>query len=205
MLRSKALLLFPMYGIALFFCLYIVAAWLYPGGTKFDRSTVGFSMRHNYWCDLLDRTAYNGQPNTGSSIAIAATLLLCLAVGWLCYVFPLKMRLSPTLCYTIQFFGVLSMAIFALLFTPLHNWSIEVGAPLAGVAMAAMLAALYRLGWTGLLWFAVVCFLLAMVNYAVYQSKIGLGILPVLQKIMFALFAIWFALVTAEMARSNTP
>ncbi len=205
MLRTKALLLLPTYGIVLFFGLYIVAAWLYPGGTKFNQDSFGFSMRHNYWCDLLDKTAYNGQLNTGRNIAIVATLLLCFSVGWLCYIFPVSMGLSPTLRYTIQVFGVLSMAIFTLLFTPLHNWSIAVGAPLSGVAMAGMLIALYRLGWVGLLSFAVVCFLLAIANYAVYQSKIGMGILPVLQKIMFALFAIWFAWVNVEMVNSSTP
>jgi hypothetical protein len=202
MTHRNRLMLLPLYCIVVFFCLFAIAAWRYPGGTKFDKSTVGFSMRHNYWCDMLDATAYNGQPNPGSKIAIIATLVLCFGVAWLCYFFPLKTNTVPLLRWGIQVFGIGSMCIFALLFTPLHNLVILVGAPLGGIALLGVTVILQRLGWHGLFYCAMCCFLLAAANYIVYQTKVGLGILPVLQKATFALFAIWIALVNWEMEKA---
>ncbi|MFN7116301.1 MAG: hypothetical protein ACK4TA_05840, partial [Saprospiraceae bacterium] len=53
----------PLVGIVLFLVLYIVAAFYYPGGSNADHSAKGFSIVHNYWCDLLAIGAKNGQIN----------------------------------------------------------------------------------------------------------------------------------------------
>jgi multisubunit Na+/H+ antiporter MnhF subunit len=43
-----------------------LAAYLYPGGTWFDRTSPGFSFWGNFWCDLLHERSFNHQPNTPS-------------------------------------------------------------------------------------------------------------------------------------------
>jgi hypothetical protein len=59
---------------------------LYPGGTWWDATTVGYRFWENYLCDLEWHVALNGQDNTaGSHLAKAAMLVLLagLAAFWL--------------------------------------------------------------------------------------------------------------------------
>jgi hypothetical protein len=191
----KGLQVAPLAGIALFFVLYIAAAYMYPGGTKYDKTTKGFSMRHNYWCDLMDRTAYNGELNPGSSIAIAATVLMCGCIGLLCYFFPLVLGVPSPLSWVIPTSGIASMVVFVFLFTQWHNQVILVASPLAGIALFTILIALFNLQEWTLLYFAVYCFLLSLANFVIYQTNWMLIILPALQKILFVSIAIWAAML----------
>jgi hypothetical protein len=43
-----------------------LSAYLYPGGTWFDRASPGFSFWGNFWCDLLHERSFNKQPNARS-------------------------------------------------------------------------------------------------------------------------------------------
>lgn len=191
----KSLQVAPLAGIALFFILYIIAAYLYPGGTNFDKTTKGFSMRYNYWCDLMDHTAYNGEVNPGRTIAIAATALVCACIGLLCYYFPLVFGVPSPLSWVIQWSGIISMTVFLFLFTKWHNQVILVASPLAGIALFTILIALFNLQEWPLLYFAVYCFLLSLANFIIYQTGWRLSDLPVLQKILFASIAIWAAML----------
>ena len=60
--------------------LVVIAIYLYPGGSSLDQNQSGYSLLHNYWCDLLDATAYNGQINIGRYFAMAAGMLACIAL-----------------------------------------------------------------------------------------------------------------------------
>lgn len=152
-------------------------------------------MRHNYWCDLMDHTAYNGEVNPGSTIAIVATAFVCGSIGILCYYFPLALQVQEPLSWVIQWSGIISMTVFLFLFTKWHNQVILVASPLAGIALFTILIALFNLQEWPLLYFAIVCFLLSLANFVIYQTGWMLSILPVLQKILFASIAIWAALV----------
>ena len=187
--------LLPTLGISIFLGLYIVAAFLYPGGTKNDKTTIGFSLLHNYWCDLLDKNAYNGAPNPGSIVAIVATILLCCSVGYLCYLLPVRLQLQQPIYSTIQVFGIGSMFIFLFIFTPLHNAVITVGTPLGGVAILAIVVALYQVQAWPLVYVAALCFVLCIANYSIYQTGYGLHTLPLLQKITFVFFSVWMVMV----------
>ena len=86
--RPVILLLTPLAGIFLFLILYIIAAWLYPGGSKVDPQASGFSVLHNYWCDLFDVVAYNGSANPSRPIALIAMIILTGSFALLWYVLP---------------------------------------------------------------------------------------------------------------------
>ena len=75
--------LLPVFGIGSFLILYFYAAELYPGGTRIDPASIGFSHLKNFWCDLLDSTSYSGSANPGRPYALIATILLPLSlISW---------------------------------------------------------------------------------------------------------------------------
>ncbi len=71
----------------LFFLLITISMILYPGGTKADHNTQGYSFFTNFLSDLGESVALNGQPNipsmvlflTAMTLAGIATLLFSLA------------------------------------------------------------------------------------------------------------------------------
>ena len=57
-------------GTTCFISCYGLAAALYPGGTWWNRRTVGHSFARNFLCDLMQSHALNGEPTpTGSLLA----------------------------------------------------------------------------------------------------------------------------------------
>jgi hypothetical protein len=53
-------------SLSVFLITIWLAAYLYPGGTWFDRQSPGFSFWGNFWCDLLHERSFNRLPNTNS-------------------------------------------------------------------------------------------------------------------------------------------
>src|SRR5437867_2452670 len=83
-MKKTIWVLIPSVGIILFLLLYVVATFFYPGGSIADLSTKGFDWFHNYWCDLTDQVARNGEINPARPIALTAMLILfsTLTVFW---------------------------------------------------------------------------------------------------------------------------
>ena len=74
-------LLVPAAGSVLFLVLYIVAAQFYPGGSQADKAAPGFDWVHNYWCNLMNERAGNGQLSASRPIALSAMGVLCVTMG----------------------------------------------------------------------------------------------------------------------------
>lgn len=78
--KKWVLVIIPFTGILLFILLYLLAALLYPGGSQVNSNSKGFSWLNNYWCNLLNYKAINGEYNAGRNAAnfgmfiLAATL-----------------------------------------------------------------------------------------------------------------------------------
>ena len=102
-------MLFPIFGCLLFILIYIISAFLYPGGSETDKSAAGFSLKNNYWCNLLHEKAINGQPNTAKPLAITGMFVLCLALCVFWLVFPKKIFAGNYLRLTIQITGTGAM------------------------------------------------------------------------------------------------
>lgn len=189
--RTPLSLRFSSIGIALFVALYLIAAWQYPGGSNFDRSTTVFNWQHNYWCDLLSPIAKNGAINSSQPIALLAMLILATAVclSWIGIFAQLPFQKSQR--HYFQLSGVLSMAVAIFIFTPLHDVVIIVAGMLALVTLIALFVGLYKSKNTRLLYYGIGCLLLMGFNNLIYFTGIGLPILAVLQKITFGVVLLW--------------
>ena len=60
----------PVIGVLAAFCLFVVAAIYYPGGTMDSASTVGYSWAHNFVSSLFASRAPNGAANPARYIAV---------------------------------------------------------------------------------------------------------------------------------------
>ena len=199
MKRNKWLLL-PVAGILLFTILYVVATNFYPGGSQVDTNSTGFSWINNYWCNLLNEHAINGQYNPAKPIAMTGMFFLCLGLALFWYLFPLQMRMRKIARFIIQNSGALAMIIAFFLFTNIdHDLITNVASMFGLIATIGTFSGLYKNKWFGLFVFGALNLLLVVVNSYVYYHSDLLVYLPVIQKISFLSFLVWVCCININL------
>ena len=180
-----------MSGCLLFVILYLAAAMYYPGGTPANRNSQGFSWSDNYWCNLLNDTAINGQPNSAQPIAFAAMLVLVVALTVFWIIFPLVTGFKVTARLLIGLSGATSMLLAFFIFTGLHDLIINVAGLFGLIALGGTLIGLVRLRWMTLFYLGLIVIFLIGLNNLMYYSPGLTHYLPAVQKITFAFFLFW--------------
>lgn len=199
---KNILVLVPIFGTILFVVLYVVATFLYPGGSQVDKNAVGFSWTNNYWCNLLNENAINGQLNPAKPVALMAMFLLCFTLAYFWFLFSNKINLNNKLKLVIQISGTLSMTIALLLFTNInHDLITNLASSFGAIATIGTFAGLYKNKWFGLFAFGLLNILLIGLNNLCYYNKELIIYLPVIQKITFATFLIWVCCITINLYR----
>lgn len=191
----------PAVGIVLFILLYVAAAILYPGGSDADKFAPGFSWKHNYWCELMNTHAQNGQSNNGRSLALAAMAVLIISLVSFWLLIPLLFSKDGKCLHLIRLFGASSMLVTFFLLTGRHDLVINIAGLCGCLAILALLVNLFRHHYRFFFAAGILCLLLCGVNNYVYYSKNLLPYLPVIQKITFLVFLAWFFGLTLALYR----
>lgn len=193
-------ILTPIIGTGLFALLYFIATLYYPGGSQFDKNAIGFSWTNNYWCNLLNDKAINGQTNSAQPVALTAMFLLCLTLTFFWLQFPKYTNLARGYKWTIQICGTLAMIIGFFLFTKFDHDLISNLASIFGlIATTGTFIGLYKNGWRTLFYFGIVNIILVIANNLLYYNKDLISYLPVVQKITFVTFLIWICCIDFRM------
>lgn len=185
----------PLIGIPCFVLLYIIATLYYPGGSQADPHTVGFSWLHNYWCNLLNNEAINGQVNKAQPIAIAAMVVLCISLAVFWYCFPFCTTAKNGHRQVVRYSGTLAMVAASLLGVLEHDWVTNIASLLGVIAVIGTLVILKKEGWKFLLGYGLVNVLLVGLNNLFYYNTHLIYYLPIIQKITFASFLLWIWLM----------
>lgn len=200
--RSKIILL-PVFGICLFVTLYIVATFYYPGGSQVDIHSKGFSWKNNYWCNLLNDNAIDGEVNPAKPIAITAMIVLCLSLSNFWYVFPPYLGFNKMSRLIIQTSGIISMFVALFLFTRFHDVVINVASVFSFIALIGTFIGINKLKWNLLFAMGIFNLILIAINNILYYGD-GLRLyLPFVQKITFLTFLIWICLLNYKIFKSK--
>lgn len=193
----------PLAGIILFICLYIIATKVYPGGSQADKNAKGFSWLDNYWCNLLNEYAMNGEPNTARPVAFAGMCVLCISLVTFWIMFPVYAGFTKRGKLTMQLSGSLAMSIGFFLFTNLHDMIINLAMLCGLIAIAGTFAGLHKLKWRRLIGFGILNLLLVVVNNILYYGDGLLVYLPVVQKVTFLSFLLWISLIDIQLYKGT--
>lgn len=195
----------PIFGTIVFVILYIVATLFYPGGSQVDKNSIGFSWVNNYWCNLLNENAINGQHNPAKPIATAGMFVLCLTLVFFWFLFPRHINIGKVAKFVIQISGIFAMSIVFFLFTNINHDLVTNLASMFGlIATAGTFIGLYKIKWYGLFTFGLLNILLVGLNNYVYYNKELIIYLPVIQKISFATFLVWICGIDINLYRRTT-
>jgi hypothetical protein len=199
--KAKSIwLLTPILGVLIFVLLYFFATRFYPGGSQVDRNSIGFSWTNNYWCNLLNETAINGQPNLAKPIALTGMFVLCATLSFFWFIFPTQINNSKNLKCTIQVSGILAMTVAFFLFTHLnHDLVTNLATSFGAIATIETFIGLYKNKLFGLFAFGLLNILLVALNNLCYYNKALIVYLPVIQKISFATFLVWVCCINIKL------
>jgi hypothetical protein len=192
----------PAWGIGLYMLLYIIATFLYPGGSDINRTATGFSWQHNYWCELMADHAQNGQVNAARPVAIIAMFLLGISLSLFWYFASFLFRSRSAGRILVRYAGILSMLTVVLLLFAEHDPVIYTAGALGMTALITVNLGLYTKKNYILAAMGMLCMLLSALNNYIYFTK-ELYYLPLIQKISFAVFLFWFIRVSIYLYRSQ--
>ena len=183
-------------GIPLFALLYLIAAFYYPGGSQFDTDSKGFSWINNYWCNLLNEQALNGEPNIAKPVAIAAMTVLCMTLAFFWYKFPASIEAKSWIKQVVRYCGLLAMLTVSFLGVFDHDGITKVASLFGVLSVTGMIYMLLRQNWRMLFWMGVANVLLVGVNNLFYYTDGLLRYLPIVQKLAFVFVLLWIWLIT---------
>ena len=198
MVRNKILLL-PIAGIVVFTVLYMIAAALYPGGSQQDPLAVGFSIKHNYWCNLVNEHSIDGNVNPGQPFALAGMIALALSLSTFWYVLPGLMSTGIIPAKLVKTAGILAMIPALLIGSPQHDTMMYFSALFGVLALSGTVIALYKAQWNKLFWVGILIVVTIVLNNILYHSADLIRYLPVVQKLSFGLFLSWICVISIKL------
>src|SRR5215470_11021119 len=116
-------------GIIIAVSLLLIAIMVYPGGSRADKSSVGFDWKNNYISNLFAETAINGSPNSSRVWAICGMLFLSITFAIFFAAFSKRIP-SKGAGRVIKYFGIAAMISTFLVVTPYHDTMVTVACTL---------------------------------------------------------------------------
>ena len=194
---------FPIIGLGLYIVFFLLATTKYPGGSINDITTVGYSYFHNFLCDLMLIITESGIVNTARPLGVISHILLGLTMMCFFYILPEIFRHTNKNTLIVRRFGVLTMCIFILMFTPYHDTIVILTGIFGTIALIPFFIELPKCEDNALKIMSVVCFTLSIIVYLSFVTKVGFYYLPMLQKITFVIDAFWVIWVSLIVAKKH--
>jgi hypothetical protein len=190
-------------AILLFVILYIIAAMLYPGGSEFNPHGIGFSWLHNYWCNLLNEKAINGEINTARPWAYAAMAALDVALLSFWWHFPKRAGFTPRTRFLLQGCGIVAAALSFFLPTSAHDIIVNIAPCFGLVAMAGVFVGLKRMAKRRLFIAGLLILAWVAANNIFYHTPTLFPGLALLQKLTFVYILVWVWMVESQTQSIN--
>ena len=200
--KRPYLLLFPVFGMGIFILLYILAALVYPGGSGSILSQHGFSFWNNYLCDLLDFYAVNGEVNTARILARIGLFVLCISLIILWYHLPKLFVIKSVNLIIMKICGILALITILFLAIGTHDLIVRIAGVLGVIAFITSFIELFKNSFYKLAAFGIFCLIIFLINYYIYETGSYLETLPVIQKITFLVYILWFGFLDIALFQS---
>lgn len=166
--------------------LFYLSTLHYPGGSNWNKNTIGFDWRYNYITNLFNPIAVNGESNGSVPWAIAAMFILC--TGFALFFIETSQKIAtPSSSRIIKWGGTLSMLFAFLAVTPWHDLMVTISNVLVMLSLFYITVHLFRskLYMIGLL--SAACLGAIYAGSTMYYTQLWLDWLPVAQKTVFTL------------------
>ncbi len=160
-----------------------IAISIYPGGSIFDRNSVGFNLKTNFISNLFETQALNGAENASRIWAYLGMILL--PVSYAIFFIHISKKIPDRNArYILKYGGIVNIPFTFLIVTPLHDLMLNISITLfwTGILVTTIFILKTRLHVFKVL--CVVCLL--VFYYSIYAwATNDWDVLPTLQKVNF--------------------
>ncbi len=170
-------------GIIISLFLLFIATTVYPGGSLFDKNSVGFNWSKNFISNLFGAKAVNGSDNPSRLWADAGMIFLSISFAIFFIKFSKKIPAKGP-AKIVKYLGTLCMLLTFLIVTPLHDIMITLSSTMFLVSVFYITIFILK---STLHLLKLLCIIsLLIFYYTLYLYGSGhYVLLPVMQKITF--------------------
>ena len=179
MLKKYSVLL----GITIAVVLLLIATIVYPGGSLFDKNSVGFDWSKNFISNLFGAKAVNGSHNPSRGWADGGMIFLAVSFTLFFNEFSKKIPAKGA-AKIIKYFGAAGMLFTILIVTPLHDIMVTLASTMFLVSLFYITVFILKSRLHLFKFLCIVCLLIFYYTLYLYGSR-SLVWLPVMQKITF--------------------
>ncbi len=177
-------------GLSISMLLLLIATFLYPGGSQFDKNATGFDWANNYLCNLFNEKAVNGAQNPSRFLAISGMFFLCASIALFFIRFSSKIPKKKD-ANIIQYSGISSMFCTFLVVTSYHDVMTIFASTFGLITLFYVMFYTFKSNLTFFKYMSVVCLGILYLNNYIYYTQNGLSYLPILQKISLLSLIVW--------------
>lgn len=187
--------LIPAVGLCLFVLVFTIAALDYPGGSENIPEDIGYSFFHNFLCDVMNPVNEMGTVNPARPLATVAHFILSASMIMFFFILPQVFDHRNLNTQLVRFVGMLSMTVFAFMFTSVHDQIVTATGVIGTFALIPFFMELRTHTDRFFKTLSIVCFALSIIVFLIFETKIGFFYLPFIQKITFLFDAWWVIMV----------
>jgi hypothetical protein len=181
MLKKYSVLL----GIIISISLLLAVTFYYPGGSQFDKTSIGYDWKNNYISNLFSEKAVNGSDNLSRIWAIGGMLFLSASFAIFFFEFSKKIPAKGS-AKIIKYFGAIGMLFTFLIVTPLHDTMIAISSTMFLVSIFYITIFVLKSRLHLFKFLCIVCLLVFYFTLYLYGSGNFLTFLPIMQKLTFS-------------------
>lgn len=172
-------------GIVISLILMIIAISFYPGGSMFDRNSVGFNWSTNFISNLFATKALNGEDNPSRIWACLGMIML--PFSYLVFFIHMSKKIPDKNAGNIlKYGGAINMLVMFLIVTPLHDLMLNISITLFWTCIIVITVFILKTRLHLFKFFCIIC--LVIFYYGIYLwASNDWGLLPTMQKLNFIL------------------
>ncbi|MEP7232992.1 MAG: hypothetical protein ABI691_22220 [Ginsengibacter sp.] len=179
MLKKYSILI----GVAISISLLLIATKVYPGGSLFDKDSIGFDWSKNFISNLFASKAVNGSDNPSRIWADGGMIFLSVSFAIFFINFSKKIPAKGA-AKIIKYLGAGGMICTFLIVTPLHDIMVTIASTLFLVSIFYITIFILKSRLHFFKFLCIICLLIFYYTLYLYGSG-SLVLLPVMQKITF--------------------
>lgn len=179
MIKKYAVLI----GIVISLTLMLIAISIYPGGSMFDKNSVGFDWTKNFISNLFTAKALNGAENPSRIWAYLGMLFLPLTYA-LFFINMAKKIPEKNAIYILKYAGILNILFTILIVTPLHDLMLNISITLFWTCMIVITVFILKTRLHLFKFLCVACLLVFYYSLYLWGTN-NWGLLPIMQKVNF--------------------
>ena len=170
-------------GVVLSLILMIIAISIYPGGSIFDKNSIGFDWTKNFVTNLFEEKALNGAEN--SSRILAFTGMILLPVSYAIFFINMSKKIpEKNAGYILKYGGSVNILFTFLIVTPLHDLMLYISITLFWTCIIVITVFILKTRLHLFKFLCIICLLIFYYSLYLWGTS-DWDLLPMIQKVNF--------------------